>query len=195
MTTAPVVVAPAARRSRSGTWLNILLVGALAVAVGGIAFAVGRTTAPATAAAAGNGNVFRNGDFGNGTGPTGSFAPGAGGFQGGGPGFLGGGGLTVNGTVTAVDASGVTIKTANGNDVTIKTDGTTTYHTATTATASDVAVGDSVDVRVTGGGRVFAGGNGNGNGNGGNGGNQGAGNGNGNAPTRDLTASDVTVVK
>ena len=55
---------------------------------------------------------------------------------------------------------GVTIKTANGDAVTIATDGPTTYHAATAGSASDVTVGATVDVKVTAGG---FGGPGNGN--------------------------------
>jgi hypothetical protein len=176
--TQPVVVSAAPRRSRSGTILNVVLAAALAVAVGGVAFAVGRSTAPASAAAA-NGGLVTNGtgQFG---GPRGSFAPGQGGpvFSRGGL----GGGPTVTGTVTAVDATGVTIKTADGTEVKVATDGSTTYQKATAGTAGDVTVGATVDVRVDGG--VFRNGNGNGN--------QGNGNGNG-GTTRDLTASSITV--
>jgi len=180
---------PKPARGSGGRWLNILLVVALGIAVGGVAFAVGRSTAPAAAAST---SGFRNGGFvGGGTGPQGSFAPGGsfvpgqGGFRGG---FLGAGSLTLTGTVTAVDATGVTIKTANGDEVTIATDGSTTYHTATAGSASDVTVGASVDVKVAAGG---FGGPGNGNGNAGNG-NGNGGNG-GSAGGRTLTAGDVTV--
>jgi len=114
--------------------------------------------------------------------PGGSFEPGP--VRGG---FLGGGSVTLTGTVTAVAADGVTIKLASGDEVTIATDGSTTYHTATAGSASDVTVGANVDVRVAAGG--FGGpGTGNGNGNG----NNGNGNGNGNA-SRTFTAGDVTV--
>jgi len=183
--TQPVVVAAAApRRSRSGTILNVILAAALAVAVGGVAFAIGRSTAPVSASAA-NGGFVTNGGTGTPNsqfnGPRGSFVPGQGGPAFGGRGL--GGGLTVTGTVTAVDATGVTIKTADGTEVKVATDGSTTYQKATAGAASDVTVGATVDVRVTGGGFVR---NGTGNGN------QGNGNGNGGA-TRDLTAGSITV--
>src|SRR4051794_31002785 len=62
-TTQPVVstgVRPGSNRPRSAMWVNLALALAVAVAVGGIGFAAGRMTAPATlAGAAGNG--FRNG--------------------------------------------------------------------------------------------------------------------------------------
>ena len=155
------------------------------MAVGGVAFAVGRATAPAAAASTGR---FNGGFVGGANGPQGSFAPGGsftpgqGGFRGGL--FGGGGALTLSGTVTKVDASGVTLKTANGDEVTVSTDGSTTYHAATTGSASDVKVGSTVDVKVSGRGG-FGGGNG---GNGGNGGGTG-----GTGTTPAITASDITV--
>ena len=191
--TATSTPAPAPARRSGGPWLNVLLVVALAIAVGGVAFAVGRSTAPAAAATTGNG--FPNGGFvGAGNGPQGSFTPG-GSFDPG-PvrgGFLGGGSLTLTGTVTAVDADGVTIKLASGDEVTIATDGSTTYHTATAGSASDVTVGRERR-RPRGRRRVRRprdGERNNGNGNNGNG-NNGNGNGNGNA-SRTFTAGDVTV--
>src|SRR4051812_9947948 len=78
--------APVVKPRRSGMLLNALLAVAALVAVGGIAFAVGRTTAPVSAAAAGGGGGNFNGGFGprasGGFGPRGSGAPG-GGFGGG----------------------------------------------------------------------------------------------------------------
>ena len=89
-----------ARRS-SAAFLNVILVLAAVVAVGGVAFALGRNTAPVAAAAGrgtGNGN-FGGGNFGNR-----SFAPGASGAPGGGGGFGGGflggaAGFNLSGTV------------------------------------------------------------------------------------------------
>jgi len=160
----PVVTVSA--RPRSGRLLNLLLILAAIVAVGGVAFAVGRATAPA-------GAVPRFGTFTNGGAgvrPDGSFAPGAGG-----PGAFGlGGGLSLDGTVKAISADSLTMTLADGRELTFRLDGTTTCRQATPATATDLAVGDSVSVKVAGGGRV-------------------AGAGGGTAP--DLTASDVTVAR
>lgn len=168
----PAVAAPPARRrGNSGLWLNLLLGLAAAVAIGGVAFAVGRSTAPAPVAAAGG---FGRGNFGNG-GPGASFAPG----QGAGLGLGGRGGLSISGTVESVAADAITIKTANGQTVTVSLSGDTTYHQATAATAADVTTGASVSVRVGG----FGGGQGGGQANGGN----------ANGATPDLTATDVTV--
>jgi hypothetical protein len=92
--------------------------------------------------------------------------------------------------VTAVTADSVTVKTANGQEVTVTLNGSTAYHQATSATASDVAVGSTVTVRVDGGFR------GNGNGNGGSGNANGGQSGqDGTGQTPRLTASDVTVAR
>ncbi len=137
----PPVVAPPS--SRGGGWLNILLFGALALAVGGVAFAVGRTTAPAATFAAGNlpgGLVIT---------PDGSFDPNTAGGPNGAPqGFALGGGLTIDGTVTAIDGDELTLTLADGRTMVITLDDTTTYHAATDATAADVGVGDDVSVKV-----------------------------------------------
>jgi hypothetical protein len=162
----PVPVVTVSPRPRSGRILNLLLIGAAILAVGGVAFAVGRSTAPASAVS--RFGAFTNG--GTGVRPDGSFTPGAGG-----PGGFGrGGGLSLDGTVKAVSADSLTLTLADGQEVTFKLDGTTTYRQATPATATDVAVGDPVSVKVAGGGRVAAGGG---------------------ATTPDLTASDITVAR
>src|SRR4249919_3690532 len=64
-------VQPPAKAKGSPAWVNVVLAIAVAVAIGGVAFAVGRSTAPSSAATTG-----RNG-FGNGGFPNGSFAPNA----------------------------------------------------------------------------------------------------------------------
>jgi Domain of unknown function (DUF5666) len=144
LATAPSL--PVARKSSSGgRLLNIVLAVAVAVAVGGVAFAVGRGTAPASAANAnGRGLAGANGF------PGGSFAPRASGQ----PGFGGGrgGGLTLSGTVESVDGSTLTIKTANGQTVQVTTGPSTTYHTETPATSSDVQTGKTVQVQLDFGG-------------------------------------------
>jgi hypothetical protein len=143
----PVVVSkPVKKQNRSG---SILLAAAGVVAIAGIAFAAGRLTAPA-AAAAGNGSTGggRFGGF-----PGASFVPGQG-FPGrGGPngqagafGALTGGGISLQGQVTAVSSTSITVKLANGSDVTVPLDSSTTYHQANAATSSAVTVGTTVDV-------------------------------------------------
>jgi len=164
----PVVVA--SRPRQGGRWLNVLLALAFAVALGGVAFAVGRSTAP-VAAATGRGNG------GAGFVPGGSFVPGANG-QGRG-GLLGGGALTVSGTVESIANGKLTVKLASGDTVSFTLDGSTTYRSATSASATDVAVGDKVDVGVTGGRAAFGGGGG----------------GATSSAAPELTARDVTVVR
>jgi hypothetical protein len=137
---APVVVP----KKKGGNLTNVLLVVAAVIAIGGVAFAVGRATAP-TAAASG----FRggNGQFPGGPGlaPNGSFAPGQGGFGG-----LGGDrALTISGTVKSIDGTTMTITTADGNETKVDISGST-YHSQAAATAADVKAGSSVAVEVTG---------------------------------------------
>ena len=165
----PTVSAP--RRSSSGRWLNLLLAVAAAVAIGGIAFAVGRSTAPVAAAGfgrgLGNGGVFPGGSFD----PNASSAPGRGGF--------GAGGLTVEGTVESVTGDTLTITTDTGRTVEVSLGADTQYHEQAAGTASDVTTGSKVSVQLDLAGRGQA--------NGGQGGN-----GTANGPTG--TASDVTVI-
>src|SRR5262245_61296966 len=137
-------------RRRASRWLDVALAGAAVLAIAGVAFAVGRATAPAqtqfTRGFGGSGTFFRDG---------GSFdpnAPGGNGGNGGGRGAFGlGGGLSIDGTVTAMNPDSLTVKTADGRELTVKIDSSTAYHQATTASSSDVAVGDDVTVRVAGG--------------------------------------------
>ncbi len=144
----PVVKAKAS--SSLGT--GILALAAI-VAIGGVAFAAGRLTAPAAAASTttgagtGAGRFFGNGGTGagNGTGTGAGFA-----------GRLGGanGGLTLSGTVTAISSTSITLQLASGTSVTIPIDSSTTYHSQQSATSADVTAGKSVLVEVSGfGGR------------------------------------------
>ena len=121
--TGPVMTpGPAASSRKSGSGgrlLNIVLVVAAAVAIGGVAFAVGRNTAPVSAS---TGTGRGNGTFG-GAFPGRSFTPGASGApgfgRGGFGGALGGAGLTIQGTVESVDGDTMTIKTANGATIAV----------------------------------------------------------------------------
>lgn len=148
---APVPAAapvPVARPRASGRVLNAILAIALVVAIGGVAFAVGRSTAPTAAATVGRGN------FGNFPGPGASLAPGAsgapGGFLGGGQGGLGGlgSGLTLSGTVQSLTADTITIETPAGQTVQLNLDPDTTYHRKTDGVAADVATGSTVEVQL-----------------------------------------------
>jgi len=150
---------------RTNRWLDIALALAAVLAIGGVAFAAGRMTAPA-----GAGPSFARGLAPDGTvvTPDGSFDP-----NGPRPGGLAlDGGIAIDGTVTAVDADTITLKLADGEEMTFKLDDTTAYHEATDAAPSDVAVGDDVSVKVTGG-RLVSGGSG--------------------IETPEMSASDVTV--
>ena len=149
--TGPAIpVRPAPVTSKGGVSnraLNLLLGGALVLAVAGIAFALGRMTAPAATITGGN---FPNGGVFNGQGPTGN---GNGGFQGrgngqGGIGIFGGGGPTIEGTVESVSGTTLTLKTADGQTIQIALNGSTTYHAQSDATASDVVTGSKVLVRI-----------------------------------------------
>jgi hypothetical protein len=145
----PIIVAK--RNGSSGRLLNIVLAAAVAVAIGGVAFAVGRTTAPVSAA---NG-AGRGGNFGGGL-PGASFAPrasGQPGFGRGGFGGAGGGAVTVSGTVVSVAGDTLTIKTASGQTIEVSTGTSTTYNTQAPGSASDVQAGKTVQVQLT-----FAGG-------------------------------------
>lgn len=145
MATTPAL--PVARRTSSGgRLLNVVLVLAATVAIGGVAFAVGRSSAPVSAAT-GNGR----GDVGAGF-PGGSFAPRASGQPGFGRGGFGGG-LTINGTVESVTGDTLTVKTASGQTIEVTTGASTTYNTQSTADASDVQAGKTVQVQLALGGQ------------------------------------------
>lgn len=139
---APALQTP--RRTSSSAWLNVILVVAAVVAVGGVAFAIGRSTAPVAAAARGNGQ-FGNGNFARGSfDPTASGGPGNG-FLGG---LRGGGGFNLSGTVQSVTGDTLTITTANGQTVEFTLGSATTYSAKTPATASDVKAGSKVEVQL-----------------------------------------------
>jgi hypothetical protein len=157
----PGVAAP----RRSPAWANVVLGLALVVAVGGVAFAAGRGTAPPATATGrgvpGGGTALGNGSGSGGTGAGAS--PGAGRFPGGGPGgtlgggLLGaGGGLSVEGTVVSVTADGLTLRLESGATIEIGRNGQTTYHRQDDGTADDVVAGGTVIVRLSSdfGGRV-----------------------------------------
>jgi hypothetical protein len=140
----------------------VLLGLAVLFAVGGVAFAAGRTTAPASAAAASTGaGGTRQGNGGQF--PTGSGRPAFGG-NGGNGGFRGslgaGGQISISGTVESITADTLTLKTASGQTVQFKLDPSTTYGTQQPATASDVTTGSKVQVGLAlgAGGGGFGGG-------------------------------------
>ncbi len=131
-------------RSNGGRWLNALLAVALVVAVGGVAFAFGRLSAPAAASA--NGANGRIGGFGprasGGPFPSGGFNRGAGGFA----------DVTVRGTVESVTPTTLAVRLASGTTVELSLDGSTTYHRQASAAATDIQPGGSVIVELRAGG-------------------------------------------
>ena len=143
---APVTSGPVrAGRGISNRALNLLLGGALVLAVAGIAFAAGRMTAPAQTIA----GTFPGGGSFNGQGGTVQIGPGANNGQGGPRGVFGGGaGPSIEGTVESITDTTLTIKTADGQTIQIALDGDTSYHRQSDASASDVVTGSKVLVRL-----------------------------------------------
>jgi hypothetical protein len=151
------IATPPARKGPSARLLNWVLAGALVLAAAGIAFAVGRMTAP-TASAFGRGNfpggaTGQNGYFGGRNGGQGGAFPGGGAFLGG-----AGGGVTIEGTVDSVSATTLTLKLASGQTIQVALDPATTYHAQTNATSSDVVTGGKVLVQLNLGTRGAGGG-------------------------------------
>ena len=155
--TPPAAPIQPARQPRGGArLLNIVLVIAGAFAIAGIAFAIGRGTAPsALDQLRADGLGGNRGQFF--VGPGGQGAPGQGfpgqrdqGGQGGGrlPLIGTGGGLAIEGTVESIDGDSMTIKTTDGRSIEVSLDGETSYHTASDASASAVTNGSKVVVRV-----------------------------------------------
>ena len=135
-------VRPATQAKRGSTLLNALLGIALVAAVGGVAFATGRLTAPAAA-------TFPNGGPGGGNlpgGPGASFSPGGGNQPGGG--LFGAGGVTLEGTVESMSGDSLTIRTTSGQSVEVTLPADTTYHAQGTASSDDVTSGATVLIRV-----------------------------------------------
>lgn len=128
---------PARGKNRAG---SVALVVAALVAVGGLAFAGGRLTAPASAATPGSGTGFQRG---GGNFPFASFgANGPGGV------FRGGQfrSASLRGQVTAISSNSISVQLDTGSSVTVPLDSQTTYHDAVAGSASDVTVGSTVVV-------------------------------------------------
>jgi hypothetical protein len=142
------VVQPA-RRASSARLLNVLLGGALVLAVAGIGFAAGRITATPA------GFVGSAVPDGRGSGPVFNMNPGDGngGVQGGPIGIGSTAGPTIEGTVESITDTTLTLKTADGQTIQIALDDGTTYHAQTDASSSDVATGGKVLVRLDFGSR------------------------------------------
>jgi len=147
--TEPPRVAMPRPSHRTRLAVNVVLAAALAILFGGIAFAAGRATAPGTGASAN--------DSGTGLLPGGFQPDGADGQLPGGPGGNGAGqlgpeagGMSIRGTVQALDADSITIELATGTTVTIAIDQATDYHRQADASASDVSTGTTVIVELDG---------------------------------------------
>ncbi|MBI2762569.1 MAG: hypothetical protein HYX54_02265 [Chloroflexi bacterium] len=155
----PVIPSPSPaqiRRAKSSAgWLNIVLVLAAIVAVGGVAFAIGRNTAPVAASGLGGGGALDGGGGLEGGGiegggvPHASGAPGAangGDVQGGG--FGADRGFILSGTVQSVASDTITITTTNGLTLVFSLTPTTTYQTKAPAAASAVKPGSKVEIQL-----------------------------------------------
>ena len=158
--TTPVPSGPVRPRRRVDLPAILLALAAI-VAVGGVAFAVGRVTAPTTPTRTGLGNQFGggtgggNGGTGGGNGPGGN---GAGGFGGNGNlgRLLGSGGISIRGTVVAVTADHISLKLASGTTIDIPITSDTTWHRQSPASSTDATSGVSVlvELQPTGNGGV-----------------------------------------
>ena len=144
--TPPTMPAPRRKSNRSG---NLLLAVAGIVAIGGIAFAAGRFTAPAAAVTPANG-IGNFGQFPGRSFDPGSFPGGQGPGQGGFGAALGS--ATLRGEVTAVSGSAITLELENGSTIEVPIDDSTVYQAATKSTASEVVAGSSVLVQSSGAG-------------------------------------------
>jgi hypothetical protein len=140
---APVRSAPTrtGRAKRAGSTSVLLIVSAL-IALGGVGFAVGRATSTGSGGTGDTSAAALNNGF-----------PGGGANASGRPDFAGGANAltsatTVSGTVVSSTADSITIQLANGQQVTLSTGSSTAYHSQTSASGSDVAVGASVIVKT-----------------------------------------------
>jgi hypothetical protein len=151
---APVQPTRPASKKGSGAAGTILLAVASLVAVGGIAFAVGRVTAPAGTSASSGFTAGAAGGFGTGTtGGTGTGGTGATGTTGGtgtagrGIGAFGrGGGAAIQATVTAVNPDSLTVQIGgtSGRTLDVKLDSSTKYFTQQPGAVADVTAGSKV---------------------------------------------------
>jgi hypothetical protein len=144
----PVVVPgqPSVKARRGASATNLFLGIAVLAAVGGLAFAAGRLTAPTTTAFpnGGPGSLPFGGNFQGGPGASG--APNGGNLPGGG--LIGAGGVTIEGTVQSRTEDTLTIRTPTGQIVEVSLPADTEYHSQAAATGDDVQTGSAVQVRV-----------------------------------------------
>ncbi len=135
------------RRANSVTVL--LLVSAM-VAIGGVAFAVGRASSTGQTGTGQTTNGLGNQNGLPALGPNGSgdlnFAPGA---RNGFGGRIDDGAATVTGTVVSVTSTSITVQLPDGQTVTLATGSSTTYHTQTAASSGDVTAGAAVTIKTS----------------------------------------------
>ena len=127
-------------RPKRASSTSILLVVAALVATAGIGFAIGHTTGGSTTDSS---NLGANGF------PVGVDASGRPNFGAGGPNGAGLGSATISGTVVSSTADSLTIKTADGQQVTVALGASTAYHSQASSANTDVAVGASVVVTTS----------------------------------------------
>jgi hypothetical protein len=130
---------------------NAVLGTALVVLVGGVGFAAGRATAPDATVVGGDGTGLIDDGFRPGIGSGLGQVPGGNGDAnafGDGRLLSGFGGMTLQGTVTAVDDDSLTLELADGNTIRIALDSSTDYHRRVDASASDVTAGATVIVGI-----------------------------------------------
>jgi hypothetical protein len=143
----PFTSRPTPRRLGGISVVSLLLALAGAIAIAGVAFAVGRTTAgnAGTSLSTGAGT-----DISNGTAPN-LGVPGGRDDNGGGDDA---GRISesrrVTGTVTSVSGSTITLQLADGRSVQVAVDGSTTYHRQVSASQGDVSTGSQVIISVSG---------------------------------------------
>jgi len=149
-----IAAAPASLSRRTRTIVNGVLAVALVVLVGGVGFAAGRATAPATAAGNGEGRFGGDVQPGPGSGGFGQFPGGPNGMGGDGlgndarPGPGVPGTITVRGKVKAVTGDSLTLQLVDGSTVEVAIGADTGYHRRAGASASDVAAGQDVIVEL-----------------------------------------------
>ena len=138
---------PRTKASRSSRVLvNGILAIAFAVLIGGVGFAAGRATSPASGGANPGTNQGLQGGLGV---PGGQDRTGF-------PGDddlgrrLGQGGLSLQGTVVSITSTSLTLKLADGQTLDVAITSSTGYHRQAAASASDVAAGSTVIVGVSG---------------------------------------------
>lgn len=140
---------PSGPRRRLGgiSAVSLLLALAGAIAIAGVAFAVGRTTAGNAGTSLSGGSAT---DINNGAAPNLAVPGGRDDNGGGDDANRINESRSVTGTVTSVSGDTITLQLTDGQSVQVSVDGSTTYHSQVSATQSDVSTGSQVIVSVSG---------------------------------------------